>query len=275
MRLPSAQDRASVEPESSPVAGWVNRGFWTAIEFEQSVSKKFKHVLREASRLPGYAELVVGKSRLVHRVIFAEKELDAFFGLFKSVAAWRSARFFINGDEVSRDDIRESIVCFIERSRGLSGRSLRCGQMAVRGWPLPDYFGCFRYRILLNRNPFYREEEGAFHWYEYGAVRTKRGKRYLSIDKEGMKRKVRLGYYCPNFKREWFEAALDALPDEIPLDGKKAQLEWREVVFPPAPKGASDLVKMRSGRKALPARSADYKRYLRDLFLRRRWETDR
>ena len=88
-----------------------------------------------------------------------------------------------------------------------------------------------------------------------------------------MKRKVRLGYCCPNFKREWFEAALEALPDEIPIDGTKAPIEWREGALPAAPKGASERVKMRSGRKARPARSADYKRYLRDLFLRRRWET--
>ena len=253
---------------------WADRGFYAAIEFEQSISKKFQEVLEVARRSPGYTELILDGGRIVHRNLFRRTDLGAFPELFERVAAWRSARFFINGDAVSADDVRDTVLCYIERGGGHGDVKLECGQMRVRSWPLPDFVGCFKYKILLNRNPFYRESDRAFHWYEYGQVKTERGRRVLVVDKELMRSFLARAFHCPNFRRGWVEEAIAALPDRIPLDGPEQTIEWRQVNFPTFAAGASWDDRMRRGVKAFPAKSTEYKGYLRDMFLRGRWDEE-
>ena len=241
------------------------------IEFEQSISKKFAQVVEAARKAPGYVELVLDGGRIVHRNLFRKEDLAAFPDLFERVAGWRSARFFVNGDAVNADTIRDTVLCYVEKGGGNGDVKLECGQMRVRSWPLPDFVGCFRYKILLNRNPFYRESDRAYHWYEYGSVEKKRGKRTLSIDKDLMRRYLACAYHCPNFKVPWVEEAISGLPDRIALDGPERSLEWRQVDFPKRNGGNGWESVMRRGGKAFPAKSTEYKTYLRDLFLRGRW----
>lgn len=253
---------------------WADRGFYAVIEFEQSISKKFAQVLEVARRSPGYVELILDGGRIVHRNLFRTVDLARFPELFEMVAGWRSARFYINGDPVSADDVRETILCFVERGGGRGEVKLECGQQRVRSWPLPDFMGCFRYKVLLNRNPFYRESDQAFHWYEYGRVEKRRGKRYLVVDKSMMRRFLDKAYHCPNFRVPWVEEALTGLPDRIPLDPPQRTIEWRQVNFPDFNGGTSWEFQMRRGSKAFPAKSTEYKTYLRDLFLRGRWDPE-
>jgi hypothetical protein len=144
--------------------------------------------------------------------------------------------------------------------------------MRVRSWPLPDFMGCFKYKVLLNRNPFYRESDQAYHWYEYGKVVTEGGKRYLAVDKDLMRRFLANAFHCPNFRAAWVEDALAGLPDRVPIDAPDRTIEWLQVNFPTFHGGgASWELVMRSGTKAFPAKSTEYKTFLRDLFLRGRW----
>lgn len=250
---------------------WVDRGFYAVIEFEQSISKKFQQVLEAARHSPGYLEMILDGGRIVHRNLFRKADLSRFSELFARVSGWRSARYFINGDAVSADTVRDTILCYVERGGGNGDIKLECGQSRVRSWPLPDFMGCFKYRILLNHNPFYRESDQALHWYEYGRVETVAGKRYLAVDKELMRKHFSAAFHCPNFRRAWVEEAIGGLPDRIPLDPPERTMEWRQVTFPSASGGKGLESAMRCGAKAFPARTTEYKLFLRDLFLRGRW----
>ncbi len=265
-------DQDAPAPATVDSAGrWADRGFYAVIEFEQSISKKFQQVLEVARRSPGYVELVLDGGRIVHRNLFRKTDLGRFSELFNMVQGWRSARYFINGNPVTADDVRETVLCYVERGGGNGDVKLECGQSRVRSWPLPDYIGCFKYRVLLNRNPFYRESDQAFHWYEYGRVETSGGKRTLVVDKDLMRKYFATAYLCPNFRASWVEEAIAGLPDRIPLDPPERTMEWRQVNFPAMAGGTSWEFVMRRGVKAFPAKTTEYKMFLRDLFLRGRW----
>lgn len=270
--LPQAP--ASREATTKEAAHWADRGFYAVIEFEQSISKKFQEVVEVARRCPGYVELLLDGGRIVHRNLFRKPDLGSFPELFEMVAGWRSARFFINGDAVSQEIVRSTVLCYVERGGGNGDVKLECGQMRVRSWPLPDFVGCYRYKILLNRNPFYRESDQAFHWYEHGQVVTENGKRYLAVDKAQMRKYLSEAYHCPNFRVGWVEEAIAGLPDRIPLDAPERIIEWRQVNFPTFSSGSRWEDVMRRGVKAFPARSTEYKTFLRDMFLRGRWRED-
>ncbi|MFN7976054.1 MAG: hypothetical protein U0166_27590 [Acidobacteriota bacterium] len=262
--------KSLIDPAAAPPCDWADRGFYVVVEFEQSSSKNFGDVLSVARACPGYVELILEGGLVVHRNLFRKEDLGRFPELFSKVAGWRSTRFFINGDPVTHEIVQETVMCYVERGGPAAEAKVLCGQSRVRGWPLPEFLGCHRYKVLLNRNPFYRDGDQAWDWYEYGRVVGPPGARQLQIDKEQMKRHLSKGSYCPNFRKAWLAESIDRLPEAVPLDPPARDIEWKLVG---GADGAAPPHVARRGSGVFPAKSTEYKSYLRELCRRGQWTT--
>ncbi|MEX1018175.1 MAG: hypothetical protein WDZ49_00875 [Litorilinea sp.] len=78
------------------------RGWQLILEFGNSRSEYFEVVMRNAQKLPGYAQLMDENRQLVHRVIFKRSELRRFWRIWDYVQSWSSTRVYFNGAELEK-----------------------------------------------------------------------------------------------------------------------------------------------------------------------------
>jgi hypothetical protein len=90
--IPHIPDNASLD----------DLGWRLILEFGESRSEFFDHVLRHCQRLPGYVQIMDENRRMVHRVLFRKSEMRRFWQLWDYVQNWSTSRVYVNGVEVEK-----------------------------------------------------------------------------------------------------------------------------------------------------------------------------
>jgi hypothetical protein len=82
------------------------KGKWQLVlEFGESRSEFFTIALNQATRLPGYLQIMDENRRMIHRVYFDKSEMRRFWHLWEYVQSWSSTQVYLNGKELQKWDI--------------------------------------------------------------------------------------------------------------------------------------------------------------------------
>lgn len=87
-------------PETAP--GIEGLGWRLILEFGQSRSEFYDHVVQICQRMPDYAQIMDENRRLVHRVAFGKSDMRRFWRIWDYVQNWNATRAYLNGEELEK-----------------------------------------------------------------------------------------------------------------------------------------------------------------------------
>lgn len=94
-----------------------DRGWYLAVEFEQSASPRFDRAVALAGKLPGFTVLIDEYGACVYRVLFRPADLRPLQRLLLLIAGWKKTRFYLRGREVDLEQIEAWLPCYLTRCR--------------------------------------------------------------------------------------------------------------------------------------------------------------
>lgn len=87
-----------IEPEQEPTAPkWM-----LVLEFGESRSDYFEHVLHWAHQRESFQTLLDEDRQIVYRVVYTKRDLRYFWRIWEYVQSWSATRVFVNGQEIAK-----------------------------------------------------------------------------------------------------------------------------------------------------------------------------
>ncbi len=99
--LDTAANADEPEPDTSQPS-MAGMGWRLILEFGQSRSEFYDHVVQICRRMPEYMQIMDENRRLVHRIAFRKSDMRRFWRIWDYVQNWSATRVYLNGEELEK-----------------------------------------------------------------------------------------------------------------------------------------------------------------------------
>ncbi|MBI3944461.1 MAG: hypothetical protein HY321_00930 [Armatimonadetes bacterium] len=184
---------------------WADRGWYLALEFQQSSSAAFDDALSIAAGHPGFAILIDESGTCVYRTLYRAHQLRPLSRLLHLVAGWKNTRVYISGQVADPEAVETWLACYVVYSRLRPAPCREPPDLTDPATPV----GCRFAGISLATSDW----DG---WYRQGFVDEQR---VFHLDREALRQRVRSwerSYAaCPYADAEVLRRVVESLPDRI------------------------------------------------------------
>jgi hypothetical protein len=184
-----------------PQAGW-------AIEFCESTSTSFPHVLAQAKTAPSFSSCVRSKKNW-YMAAWPENQFEGCTRLAAEMGPFRNRKLYRNGQEIAWDEVFGFVWCAAQRAQAYEPAEYCFG----RGDNRLNLWGCKQARLDW-------AEWG--NWFAYGKFEKKSffgGQVSWTFDKDRIRHEVMTNTqkfrYCPHLRSALIDAVLEGLPNDI------------------------------------------------------------